>query len=127
MLYDDHVALRPLFDKESSTYTYLLWDRATKDAVIIDPVKEMLERDIEVIQQLDLSIRYGLETHLHADHITSLGTLAEHFKFKKVLSAHAKTDCADLEVREGDCLEVTEKFSIKVIETPGHTDCSVSF
>lgn len=61
---------RQLFEKESSTYTYLLADPDTKEAVLIDPVLETVDRDLEQIDSLGLKLVYGLNTHCHADHIT---------------------------------------------------------
>lgn len=60
------LVLRQLFDRESCTYTYLLGDSLTKEAVLIDPVVELVARDVEIAQQLGLSLKYGLNTHVHA-------------------------------------------------------------
>lgn len=62
--------MRQLFDRDSSTYSYLLWDEPTLQAIIIDPVLEQSQRDIQLIKELGLSLIYSLETHIHADHIT---------------------------------------------------------
>jgi len=59
--------VRQLFDRETSTYTYLLADEATSEAAIIDPVKEQFERDVLLIKQLGFKLKYVLETHVHAD------------------------------------------------------------
>ncbi|NBZ99977.1 MAG: MBL fold metallo-hydrolase, partial [Betaproteobacteria bacterium] len=67
-----------LFDPESSTYTYVVYDAHSLEAVIIDPVDTQLERDQKSIQSLGLTLRWAIETHAHADHITSAGLLAEH-------------------------------------------------
>lgn len=66
-----------LFDPASSTYTYVLFDQATRDALIIDPVDEQLERDLAVLREYGLKLAWAVETHAHADHITSAGKLAE--------------------------------------------------
>lgn len=63
---------RQLFEKESSTYTYILGDEATKEAVIIDPVIETAERDIKLLQELGLTLKYDLNTHVHAGESESL-------------------------------------------------------
>jgi len=60
------LVFRQLFDRESCTYTYLLGDSLTKEAVLIDPVVELVARDVEIAQQLGLSLKYGLNTHVHA-------------------------------------------------------------
>jgi len=71
---------RQLFDQESSTYTYLLADEATRKAIIIDPVFEQIDRDSTLIRELELELVWALDTHVHADHITALGLLGQRFK-----------------------------------------------
>ncbi|MDQ3234707.1 MAG: MBL fold metallo-hydrolase, partial [Pseudobdellovibrionaceae bacterium] len=66
---------RQLFDRETSTYTYLLADPDTREAVLIDPVQEQVERDLRLLGELDLRLLYVLDTHVHADHITAAGAL----------------------------------------------------
>merc|ERR1711872_570013 len=67
--------LRQLFDKESSTYTYLLADMVAREAILIDPVIEQAERDVGLVRQLGLNLQFVLNTHVHADHITGTGRL----------------------------------------------------
>ena len=67
-----------LFDPASSTYTYLLVDEATREALIIDPVDQQLERDLALLRERGIKLAWSIETHTHADHITSAGLLAEH-------------------------------------------------
>merc|ERR1711962_1306478 len=67
--------LRQLFDRDSCTYSYLLADTQTQEAILIDPVIELAERDAQLISQLDLKLKYVLNTHVHADHITGSGRL----------------------------------------------------
>ena len=59
---------RQLFDKESSTYTYLIADEVTKEAALVDPVLEQVERDLEIVRELGLTLAQVLDTHVHADH-----------------------------------------------------------
>ena len=73
MIRVDHDLIQ-LFDVESSTFTYFLVDRATREAMAIDSVDTQVERDLALIRRLDLRLRYVLETHAHADHITGAGT-----------------------------------------------------
>ena len=61
---------RQLIDHRSSTYTYLLADFDSREAILIDPVFEQARRDAALICELDLKLLYTLETHVHADHIT---------------------------------------------------------
>ena len=75
----DH-ELHQLFDPESSTFTYLLVDVATRDAIVVDSVDRMVERDLGVIGRLGLTVRYVVETHAHADHVTGAGLLREKTK-----------------------------------------------
>ncbi|MFP5520337.1 MAG: MBL fold metallo-hydrolase, partial [Bdellovibrionia bacterium] len=64
-----------LFEHESSTYTYLLADKQSKEAVLIDPVIETVERDLKLIHELGLKLKYVLDTHVHADHVTAAGEI----------------------------------------------------
>lgn len=67
---------RQLFEGTSSTYTYLLADEVTKDAILIDPVYETVERDAKLIRELGFNLLYVINTHCHADHVTGmLGSL----------------------------------------------------
>jgi len=80
--------LRQLFERESSSYTYLLTDRVTRDAVLIDPVLETVERDVGLVRDLGLQLKYVINTHIHADHITGSGELKKKFPgCRSVLSA----------------------------------------
>src|SRR3954470_7797834 len=62
---------RQLFDHQSCTYTYLLGDSASCQAVLIDPVFEQARRDAALIEELGLRLLATLETHVHADHVTA--------------------------------------------------------
>ena len=73
----DKIQIRQLFDYETCTYTYVLWDFETKDAIIIDPVLEQVERDFSYLKKLKLNLKYILETHIHADHITGASKLKQ--------------------------------------------------
>lgn len=117
---------RQLFDPESSTYTYLLADEATREAVIIDPVLEQVERDVGLIRELDLKLVYALDTHVHADHVTALGTLRERLGAQTVLSEKAGVGCADVMVKDGDRLRFG-KHELEVRETPGHTNGCLTY
>ena len=78
---------RQLFDPQSSTYTYLLADPGTREAVLIDPVFEQARRDATLIQELGLRLKYTLETHVHADHVTGAWLLKEKLGSRIALSA----------------------------------------
>lgn len=117
---------RQLFDTDSSTYTYLLADDESRDAIIIDPVLEQLDRDAGLIAELGLHLRYALDTHVHADHVTALGSLRARLGARTVVSARAGVHCADIAAREGDRL-VFGRHALEVLETPGHTDGCVTY
>jgi len=117
---------RQLMDRETSTYTYLLADETTRAAVIIDPVLEQIERDIGLIRDLGLELRYALDTHVHADHVTALGSLRERLGAKTVVSERAGVGCADLLVKEGDTIRFGG-HSLEVLETPGHTAGCITY
>lgn len=118
--------LKQLFDAETSTYTYLLADPETGEAAIIDPVLEQVERDATLVDELGLSLRYVLETHLHADHVTGSGRLRVRTGALTAVSAAAEVACADLSLTHGDVLPLG-RHRIEVRSTPGHTDGCVTY
>jgi glyoxylase-like metal-dependent hydrolase (beta-lactamase superfamily II) len=71
------VLIRQLFDSESSTYTYLVADTDAAAALLIDPVSEKLTSYIQLLSDLGLQLKYAVDTHCHADHITALGELRD--------------------------------------------------
>ncbi len=70
------ILFRQLFDPQSSTYSYLLADRATAEAILIDPVFEQASRDAALIGELGLRLVATLDTHVHADHVTGAWLLS---------------------------------------------------
>jgi len=117
---------RQLFDAETSTYSYLLADENTREAVLIDAVDTQVERDLKLIDELGLKLAYALETHVHADHITGAGQLRERTGCSIGVSAHGQVACADLQLREGDTVRFGSQ-ALRVIETPGHTDSCLTY
>jgi glyoxylase-like metal-dependent hydrolase (beta-lactamase superfamily II) len=117
---------RQLFEPESSTYTYLLADAATREAVLIDPVRETVERDLEVLHDLGLELTHVLETHVHADHVTGAAELRRRTGARTVVSAHGGAPCADVLVDDGDAIRFGA-HTLDVRATPGHTDGCVSY
>jgi sulfur dioxygenase len=118
---------RQLFDCESSTYSYLLADEKTKEAVLIDSVLEQVERDKKLILELGLNLKYLMETHVHADHITGVTSLKEIFPgAKSVLHESGGTACTDIYIKDGDEFAFGD-YKIRVIATPGHTRGCVSY
>jgi len=115
-----------LFESESSTYTYILADKKTMAAAIIDPVLETLDRDLKLISELELNLIYALDTHIHADHITGAGEIRKRTKAKTAVSSAALVLCADIPLEDGQELFLGDK-KIKVITTPGHTNTCVAY
>ncbi len=115
-----------LFDTASSTYTYLIWDEATREAIIIDPVEEQLQRDLAVIQERSLRLKYIVETHAHADHITSAAALIEHTGAQAATPAGCGIKPSAIQLVGGQVLSFGSE-SLKALHTPGHTAGSMSF
>lgn len=116
---------RQLFDKESSTYTYLIADSQKGTAILVDPVLEQVDRDLQILQELELTLKYCLETHIHADHITGTDRLRSLTGCLGVLPENAAT-CADFYLGDGDTLEL-DNVQIQAIATPGHTDTHMAY
>lgn len=115
-----------LFEHESSTFTYIIADKKTKEAAIIDPVIETFDRDRKLIEELDLKLVYILDTHVHADHITAANELRKCKGAKTAVSSGAGVQCVDINLEDGQELLLGNK-TIKAIATPGHTDSCMSF
>ena len=117
---------RQLFDKETSTYTYILGDADHAVALIIDPVFGQVDRDMKILAELGLTLTHSLDTHVHADHITGSGVLRERLGVKTVVSKGAKVTCADVDARHGQRV-VFGAHSLEIRHTPGHTSSCMSF
>ncbi len=117
---------RQLFDKESSTYTYLIADPKTKVAILVDPVLEQVERDLQVIRELELTLHSCLETHIHADHITGAGKLKELTNCLSILPRYAETTSANRLIADGNTL-LLGNIHIQAIATPGHTNSHMAY
>ena len=115
-----------LFDPASSTYTYVLSDASTREALIIDPVDEQLERDLATLERMGLSLKWAVETHAHADHITSAARLAELTGARTAAPAGCNVGTAARQLRDGDELRFGGE-TLRVLHTPGHTPGSMCF
>nr|CAB3243893.1 persulfide dioxygenase ETHE1, mitochondrial-like [Phallusia mammillata] len=112
---------RQLFHKDTSTYTYLLACTKTNEAILIDPVIDCVERDLKLIKELDVKLVYGLNTHVHADHITGTGKLKQALPCCKSVLSDKSGGKADVYLGHMDSL----KFGNQTLEaraTPGHTN-----
>ncbi len=117
---------RQLFDRISCTYTYLIAERDTGEAILVDPVIDNVAQYLQLIDELDLSLILGIDTHIHADHVTGLGALREETLCAIAMGERAKAECVNYKVRDGEQLKVGD-INLDVIYTPGHTDDSYSF
>jgi sulfur dioxygenase len=115
-----------LFDPASSTYTYILFDETTRDAVIVDPVDDQLERDLATLRQYGLKLQWAVETHAHADHITSAAALAEHTGARTAAPAGCGIGTAAMQLAHNDTLRFGNE-NLRALHTPGHTSGSMSY
>jgi len=118
--------IKQLYDQETSTFTYLLWDSESNQAALIDSVKEQVKRDIAIIEEMQLNLIYLLETHIHADHITGSGILRDHFKAKVLVHKNSLSQCADQLLEHGDQVTLGNQ-KIDIRHTPGHTNTDISY
>ncbi len=117
---------RPLIDAESSTNTYLLADPVSREALLIDPVFEKHQRDLALLRELDLTLIYTLDTHLHADHVTGAWLMKKATGSRIVLSARYGAEEVDVPIDHGDMIPFGH-FALEVRATPGHTAGCVSY
>lgn len=117
---------RQLFDQESWTYTYLLADADSREAVLIDPVKGQVSAYLQLLRDLGLTLVAALDTHVHADHITGLGELREATGCRSWMGEQSAAPCVSARFAEGS--EITfGRHRLRALYTPGHTDDSYSF
>ena len=112
---------RQLFEPVSSTYTYLLACEETGQATLIDPVLEAVERDLDLIRDLGLTLATTIETHIHADHVTGAGRLRALTGSKAGFPAKSGADFIDFTITEGRPVAIGA-LQLQPLYTPGHTD-----
>ena len=117
---------RQLFDHTSHTYTYLLAERRGGEALLIDPVLENAAQYVRLLQELDVKLVLAADTHIHADHVTALGTLREQTGCASAMGAMTQAECVSVRFHEGEKLRV-DNLQLDILYTPGHTDDSYSF
>ncbi|PSR15616.1 hydroxyacylglutathione hydrolase, partial [filamentous cyanobacterium CCP3] len=120
------LVFRQLFDPESSTYTYLIGDRQTQSAALVDTVLEKGDRDLQILNDLGLTLRYCLETHIHADHITGAGKLRQQTGCQVLVPQNTAARAADHSLADGEILSLGT-VQIEAIATPGHTSGHLAF
>lgn len=120
------LVFRQLFDPQSSTYTYLLGDPDSREAVLIDPVFEQARRDAALIAELNLDLVWTLETHVHADHVTGAWLLKQKLGSRIALSARSGAEDADRYLEDGDTIPFGGRH-LEARATPGHTDGCMTY
>ena len=117
---------RQLFDQTSSTYTYLLAERKGGEALLIDPVLENTDQYVQLLNELDVKLVLAVDTHIHADHVTALGSLRNRTSCATAMGEKTGAECVSVRFSEGEKLCV-DNLHLDILYTPGHTDDSYSF
>ena len=123
---NSNIIFRQLFDEKTWTYSYIIGDTISREAVIIDPVLDKVDRDLQLLKELDLNLIYILDTHIHADHITGSGKLREKTGAKIVMWQWASIAKPDILVADNAILNIWD-ITIQSLSTPGHTDGCTSY
>lgn len=118
--------LRQLFDPESCTYTYLIGCKVTNQAVLIDPVLEQKTRDLTILSEMGFELAYVLNTHCHADHVTSGGMIKKELPKVQTIISEASAAKSDIKVQDGSVVSFGS-LRLEVLATPGHTNGCVTF
>ena len=117
---------RQLFDKSSSTYTYLIASAKGREALLIDPVLDNVESYINLLKELDLKLVKIIDTHIHADHITAANELKNQTNCKTIMGDQSPADTVEIKIKNEEIIKL-DKLEIKALHTPGHTSDSFSF
>lgn len=117
---------RQLFEPQSSAYTYLIACERSREAALIDPVLETVERDLELLDSLGLALRFTIETHMHADHVTGASKLRDRTGCHCAVPERSGADHVDVPVREGEPISIGD-LELRPLYTPGHTDDHFSY
>ena len=117
---------KQLFDKKSSTYTYLIASAKGREALIVDPVIENVAEYINVLKQLDLKLVKVIDTHIHADHVTGASKLKDITKCSTIMGDHTPADSVEIKVKDDEYINL-DNLKIRAMYTPGHTSDSYSF
>ncbi|HUL95147.1 MAG TPA: rhodanese-like domain-containing protein [Usitatibacter sp.] len=117
---------RQLGDPVSSTYTYLLGDRASGEAVLIDPVFDQAVRDAALVEELGLRLAWTLDTHVHADHVTAAWLHKHDLGSRIAVGAASGAQGADRYLEDGDTLAIGDR-RLEARATPGHTSGCMTY
>ena len=104
--------------------TYLIWDESTNEATLVDPVYDFMDQYIRVLDEMNLTLRFAMATHTHADHITACFSLREKFDCEYVM--WHSTSCLGVSkyVADEETLRMGETV-FKFHHAPGHTNDSM--
>ena len=117
---------KQFFDKESSTYTYLVGSESNRDALIIDSVLENVKEYINFIRSNNLNLLYVLDTHIHADHISGMSTLNEHFDCEMLMGKETLAEGLSRKLGHNEEFNLGD-LTVRTLFTPGHTSDSYCF
>jgi len=117
---------KQIFDKKSSTYTYLIASAKGREALIIDPVIENVEEYISLLNELDLKLVKVIDTHIHADHVTGASKLKNITKCSTIMGDHTPAESVEIKVKDDEYINL-DNLKIRAMYTPGHTSDSYSF
>ena len=117
---------KQLFDKHSSTYTYMIASARGREALIIDPVLENIETYINLLKEFDLKLVKVIDTHIHADHITGALQLNKETNCSTIMGEHTPSDAVEIKVKDNEVINIDD-LRIRAIYAPGHTSDSYSF
>lgn len=123
---NDTMIFRQLFERESSTYSYLIASRPGGEALIVDPVLEKTDEYVQLLRELDVRLAFAVDTHVHADHVTALGALRERTACTTIMGAQSRAECVSRRVSDGEHIRI-DGIELRALHTPGHTDDSYSF
>ena len=117
---------KQVFDKKSSTYTYLIASSKGREALIIDPVLENVDNYLKLLTELDLKLVKVIDTHIHADHVTGASKLKDKTKCVTIMGENTPADSVEIKVKDEEIIKL-DHLKIKTLYTPGHTSDSYSF
>ena len=117
---------KQLFDKKSSTYTYLIASAKGREALIIDPVIENVSQYVQLLKELDLNLVKVIDTHIHADHVTGASKLKDITKCTTIMGDHSPANTVEIKVKDDEYINL-DTLKIRAMYTPGHTSDSYSF